>query len=159
MLHDGHPDAPAFEAAVLGVCTSLAKQVVRDGEGARTLIEVRVVGALNDEDARMAARAIASSSLVKTAVFGGDPNWGRVLCAAGYSGAELDADHATLLLEDMCLLRQGEAQPYDRTSASSLLLAPDVHFTLDLGLGDGSAVAWGCDLSYEYVRINAEYTT
>ncbi len=154
-----HPDAPVFELALREVCVSLARQVVRDGEGARTLIEARVIGARSETDARLAARAIVSSALVKTAVFGGDPNWGRVLCAAGYSGAALDPDRATLLLEDICLLRWGEAQEYDRASASRALLLPDVHFTLDLGLGDGRAVAWGCDLSYEYVKVNAEYTT
>jgi len=159
LLDADHPDAPAFEHALREVCVSLARQVVRDGEGARTLIEARVIGARSEADARLAALAIVSSSLVKTAVFGGEPNWGRVLCAAGYSGADLDPDRATLLLEDICLLRWGEAQEYDRTAASQALLLPDVHFSLDLGLGDGRAVAWGCDLSYDYVKINAEYTT
>jgi len=159
LLGAGHVDAPAFEQALREVCVMLARQVVRDGEGARTLIEARVIGARSEADARLAARAIVSSALVKTAVFGGDPNWGRVLCAAGYSGADLDPDRATLLLEDICLLRWGEAQEYDRAAASKALLSPDVHFSLDLGLGDGRAVAWGCDLSYEYVKVNAEYTT
>ena len=159
LLHAGHPDAPTFERALHEVCVSLARQVVRDGEGARTLIEARVIGARSEADARLAARAIVSSALVKTAVFGGDPNWGRVLCAAGYSGADLDPDRATLLLEDICLLRWGEAQEYDRAAASQALLLPDVHVSLDLGIGDGRAVAWGCDLSYDYVKINAEYTT
>ncbi|MGH2410900.1 MAG: bifunctional ornithine acetyltransferase/N-acetylglutamate synthase, partial [Chloroflexota bacterium] len=158
-LDADHPDAPAFEQALREACVSLARQVARDGEGARTLIEARVIGARSEADARLAARAIVSSALVKTAVFGGDPNWGRVLCAAGYSGADFDPDRATLLLEDICLLRWGEAQDYDRAAATRALLLPDVHFSLDLGLGDGRAVAWGCDLSYDYVKINAEYTT
>ena len=159
LLEEGHPDAPVFERALREVCISLAKQVVRDGEGARTVIEARVVGARSEAEARLAARAVVSSALVKTAVFGGDPNWGRVLCAAGYSGADLDPDRATLFLEDICLLRWGESQEYDRAAASRALVQPDVRIALDLGLGDGKAVAWGCDLSYEYVKINAEYTT
>jgi glutamate N-acetyltransferase/amino-acid N-acetyltransferase len=159
LLEAGHPDAPVFERALREVCISLAKQVVRDGEGARTVIEARVVGARSEAEARLAARAVVSSALVKTAVFGGDPNWGRVLCAAGYSGADLDPDRATLFLEDICLLRWGESQEYDRAAASRALVQPDVRIALDLGLGDGKAVAWGCDLSYEYVKINAEYTT
>jgi glutamate N-acetyltransferase/amino-acid N-acetyltransferase len=159
LLDASHADAPVFERLLRDVCISLGKQIVRDGEGARTLIEARVVGARTEVDARLAARAIVSSALVKTAVFGGDPNWGRVLCAAGYSGADLDADRATLFLEDICLLRWGEAQEYDRTAASQALLQADCRLSLDLGLGDGKAVAWGCDMSYEYVKINAEYTT
>jgi glutamate N-acetyltransferase / amino-acid N-acetyltransferase len=158
-LDASHVDAPIFERLLRDVCISLGKQIVRDGEGARTLIEARVVGARSEADARLAARAIVSSALVKTAVFGGDPNWGRVLCAAGYSGADLDADRATLFLEDICLLRWGEAQEYDRVAASQALVQADCRLSLDLGLGDGKAVAWGCDMSYEYVKINAEYTT
>jgi glutamate N-acetyltransferase/amino-acid N-acetyltransferase len=158
-LDASHVDAPVFERLLRDVCISLGKQIVRDGEGARTLIEARVVGARSEADARLAARAIVSSALVKTAVFGGDPNWGRVLCAAGYSGADLDADRATLFLEDICLLRWGEAQEYDRVAASQALVQADCRLSLDLGLGDGKAVAWGCDMSYEYVKINAEYTT
>jgi glutamate N-acetyltransferase / amino-acid N-acetyltransferase len=158
-LDASHVDAPIFERLLRDVCISLGKQIVRDGEGARTLIEARVVGARSEADARLAARAIVSSALVKTAVFGGDPNWGRVLCAAGYSSADLDADRATLFLEDICLLRWGEAQEYDRVAASEALVQADCRLALDLGLGDGKAVAWGCDMSYEYVKINAEYTT
>ena len=132
---------------------------MRDGEGARTLIEVRVVGAQSDEDAARIARAVTLSPLVKSAVFGGDPNWGRVICAAGNAGVPFSPDSATLHLEDICLLNRGSVTTYDRTRATDLLKAPDVTFTLEAGLGEGSAIAWGCDLSYEYVRINAEYTT
>jgi glutamate N-acetyltransferase/amino-acid N-acetyltransferase len=154
-----HADADAFEAALQRVCITLAQGVVRDGEGVRSLIEVRVGGAVDDAEARRIARSIASSTLVKTAVFGGDPNWGRVLCAAGYAGAALEVERATLHLGEICLFRSGAPQPYDRASATALLRQPDVVFRLDLGLGEGTGVAWGCDLGYEYVRINAEYTT
>jgi glutamate N-acetyltransferase/amino-acid N-acetyltransferase len=158
-LDGHHPDAAAFERALQEVCQSLAIAVVRDGEGAHTLIEVAVTGATSDADARAVARSITTSNLVKTAVFGGDPNWGRVICAAGNAGVPIDADRATLYLADICLFRRGAGLAYDRAVASALLKQPDVRFSLDLALGEGSAVAWGCDMSYEYVRINAEYTT
>jgi glutamate N-acetyltransferase/amino-acid N-acetyltransferase len=155
----GGAGADDFAGALAEVCTDLAKQLVQDGEGARTLIEIRVQGARDDADARRAARVISASNLVKTAVFGGDPNWGRVICAAGYSGAALEVDRATLWLGDVCLFRAGVGLPYSREFASELLRRPRTSFTLDLGLGEGAAVAWTCDMSYDYVRINGEYTT
>jgi glutamate N-acetyltransferase/amino-acid N-acetyltransferase len=159
LIGEGTAGAELFSRALLDVCTTLAKEIVRDGEGAHCLIEIRVTGAHSGSDARQIARSISASALVKTAVFGADPNWGRVLCAAGYSGGELDPDRATLHLDDICLLRLGTGMPYDRSRATELLRQPLVTFSLDLGLGDGAAVAWGCDMSYDYVRINAEYTT
>jgi glutamate N-acetyltransferase/amino-acid N-acetyltransferase len=152
-------ESQLFADALLEVCGALAKQIVQDAEGARSMIEVRVTSARNQDEARSIARAITTSTLVKTAVFGGDPNWGRILCAAGYSGADIEPAHATLHLNDVCLFRQGIGMPYDRDVATKLLLEPVVTFALDVGLGSGTAVAWGCDMSYEYVRINAEYTT
>jgi glutamate N-acetyltransferase/amino-acid N-acetyltransferase len=156
-----HIDAQAslFQEALNQVCTELAKAVVRDGEGARTLIEVRIEGASSDADAARIARAITVSPLVKAAVFGGDPNWGRVICAAGNAEVPFEAERATLSLNDICLLDHGTVVQYDRDRASRVLKESTVTFTLDLGLGHGTATAWGCDLSYEYVRINAEYTT
>jgi glutamate N-acetyltransferase/amino-acid N-acetyltransferase len=159
LISEGTDGAEQFAEALLDVCTVLAKEIVQDGEGARSLIEIHVTGARDQSDARKIARAISASALVKTAVFGGDPNWGRVLCAAGYSGGELEPEKSTLHLNDICLLRLGAGLPYDRARASELLRQSHVMFTLDIGLGDGEAVAWGCDMSYEYVRINAEYTT
>jgi glutamate N-acetyltransferase/amino-acid N-acetyltransferase len=158
-IGEGSAGADAFETALTAVCIDLARAVARDGEGARSLIEVAVTGATDDAAARQIARSIASSSLVKTAVFGGDPNWGRVLCAAGYAGPDLEVERATLHLGEICLFRLGVPQRYDRAEATELLKQPDVRFVLDLGLGTGNGVAWGCDLSYEYVKINAEYTT
>jgi glutamate N-acetyltransferase/amino-acid N-acetyltransferase len=159
LLDAHHAGARAFEHALLAVCQSLAIAVVRDGEGARTLIEVTITGAQSDHDGRAVARSIATSNLVKTAVFGGDPNWGRIICAAGNADVPIDVDRTTLHLGDVCLFRAGVGVPYDKAVASALLKQPDVHIRLDLGLGAGSATAWGCDMSYEYVRINAEYTT
>lgn len=158
-VREGSAAAETFEAALTAVCVELAKAVARDGEGARSLIEVTVSGATDDAAARRIARSVASSTLVKTAVFGTDPNWGRVLCAAGYAGPELDVERTTLHLGDICLFRRGAPQPYDRSAAAALLALPDVRFALDLGLGGGSGVAWGCDMGYEYIKINAEYTT
>jgi len=159
LLHASHPAADLFSEALSLLCVDLAKQLVADGEGARTLIEVQVAGARNAQDARDIARAISRSNLVKTAVFGGDPNWGRVICAAGYAGCDFDAGIATLYLDDVCLFAQGFGLAYARERAEALLKQPSVTFRLELGLGDGAATAWGCDMSYEYVRINAEYTT
>jgi glutamate N-acetyltransferase/amino-acid N-acetyltransferase len=154
-----HADAARFEAALTQVCTYLAKEVVRDGEGAHSLIDVRARGATSEADARAIARAVTLSPLVKTAVFGGDPNWGRVICAAANADAPFDPDRAALYLGDILLFRDGAGVPFDRERASALLKQPEVTFTLDLGLGEAEATAWGCDLSYDYVRINAEYTT
>jgi glutamate N-acetyltransferase/amino-acid N-acetyltransferase len=154
-----HPHAALFQEALNYVCIELARAVVRDGEGARTLIEVQVEGAASEADAARIARAVTVSPLVKAAVFGGDPNWGRVICAAGNAEVPFEADRATLHLEDICLLDHGSVVEYDHHRAAQVLKEPEVRFTLDLGLGRGAARAWGCDLSYEYVRINAEYTT
>jgi len=153
-----------FEEGVQYVLTELAKQMAKDGEGATKLIEARVTGAKEYEDASLAAKAIVRSPLVKSAIFGNDPNWGRVLAAAGYSGAELEQDKLSLSFAsgagEVELVKAGEISG----SASPELLkeimaGEEIVITLDLGLGEESATAWGCDLTYDYVRINAEYTT
>ncbi|MGB6895456.1 MAG: bifunctional glutamate N-acetyltransferase/amino-acid acetyltransferase ArgJ [Dehalococcoidia bacterium] len=157
-IEHGHPAAPAFQAAVREVCTALARRLARDGEGATKLIEVRVEGAASVDDARRAARTVAGSPLVKAALHGGDPNWGRVLTAAGRSGAELEETRITLHLQDTCVF-QGAPVPFDEPGLGAALSHPEVRIHLDLGVGQGAATAWGCDLSQEYVRINSEYTT
>jgi glutamate N-acetyltransferase / amino-acid N-acetyltransferase len=159
LIGEEQSGADIFAAALLEVCTDLAKQLAQDGEGARTLIEIRVDGARDQADARRVARTISASNLVKTAVFGGDPNWGRIICAAGYAGAEMDLNRSSLFLEDLCLFRDGTGCPYSAEHAAALLRKPQVTIRLTMGLGQGSAVAWTCDMSYDYVRINAEYTT
>jgi glutamate N-acetyltransferase/amino-acid N-acetyltransferase len=158
-LHAMHPAAAVFADALTTLCVDLAKQLAADGEGARTLVEIQVAGARSVHDAREIARSISRSNLVKTAVFGGDPNWGRIICAAGYAGCDFDPDLATLFLNDVRIYDKGLGLPYSREVTSAMLKAPEVIVRLDLGLGDGSATAWGCDMSYDYVRINAEYTT
>ena len=148
-----------IEEAITHVATELAKAIVRDGEGATTLIEINVTGAQSDDDARQAARVISTSPLVKTAVFGNDPNWGRVMMALGRSGIEMQESRVTLHFNDICVLENGQAVPFDRDEAVERMKQPEVRFDISLALADGSATAWTCDFSYEYVRINGEYTT
>jgi len=158
-IDEHSPLAAAFQEALDVVMMHLAKEIARDGEGASKFVEVRVRGARSQHEARLAARAIAGSSLVKAAVYGADPNWGRILCAAGYSGAEVDASVADVTVGEIPLMRRGEILRFDRAAASAALRGPDVLLGVDLHLGDGEAVAWGCDLTEQYVKINAEYTT
>jgi len=151
--------ALAFQQALNQVCLHLARAIACDGEGASRLIEIKVNGARNLSDARLAARTIASSSLVKTAIHGCDPNWGRIIAAAGRSGAGVDQNRSDVYIENMCLLKSGVPLPFDKKQAAALLNHEEVSLRLDLNLGQANAVAWGCDLSEEYVVINSEYTT
>lgn len=153
-----------FEEGLLYVLTELAKKMAKDGEGATKLIEARVTGAKEYEDARLAAKAIVRSPLVKTAIFGKDPNWGRVVAAAGYSGADLEQDKLSLSFtgggEEVELVKAGEISGFaDLGLLKKIMATEEIVITLDLGMGEESATAWGCDLTYDYVRINAEYTT
>jgi glutamate N-acetyltransferase/amino-acid N-acetyltransferase len=149
----------AFEEALAYVCEYLAKAIAADGEGATRLLEVTVTGAQSTEDARSAARTIASSPLVKAAVNGADPNWGRVVCAAGRSGAVMEPDRVSMTLCGTPVMAQGMPVPFDDSALRARLKEDVVNVTVDLGLGDGCATAWGCDLSHDYVTINASYTT
>jgi len=149
----------AFTEALRAVCHHLSQAIVRDGEGATKLVEIRVEGARTTEDARRAARTIAYSLLTKTAMFGGDPNWGRILAALGRSGAEVDPDRVVLDLGGLVLFRSGSAEAYDLKSAEAAVAGPQIAVHIDLGLGAGRATVWTCYLSYDYVRINAEYHT
>ncbi len=148
-----------FGAALTEVCTALARQVAADGEGATKLLEATVTGAATEQDAAQAARAVVRSSLVKAAMYGNDPNWGRIVCAAGYSGATFDPAQARLTLQGIQLFAAGTPLPFDATAASAALHSSEVRIDLDLGAGAANATAWGCDLSPEYVHINADYTT
>jgi glutamate N-acetyltransferase / amino-acid N-acetyltransferase len=159
MVKTGTPKAARFQQALDKVCMYLAKEAVRDGEGATKLIEVKVSGAASAKDARLCARTIIGSSLVKTAVYGSDPNWGRVVAAAGRSGAALEAEKTELFMGDFHLFKNGIPLPFDKKAAKKYMDGKEVHFHLDLHLGKGEATAWGCDLTEEYVKINAEYTT
>jgi len=153
------PAYNAFCAALETVCRKLAVAVARDGEGATKLLEVRVLGAATEEDARLAAKSVAGSSLVKAAVFGADANWGRVLCAAGYSGAAFDPGTVDIYLNEIKVAENGGALPFDEEAAALALGQKEVVFTIDFKQGPGRATAWGCDLTYDYVRINGSYRT
>jgi glutamate N-acetyltransferase/amino-acid N-acetyltransferase len=155
----GTPEAERLEAAIVEVARELARAIARDGEGATRMIAVRVEGAESDEEARTAARAVASSSLVKTAVHGGDPNWGRIVCALGYSGAELALDKLHLSIGGLVVFERGAGVDVDLSAVRRAFEQPEIEIVATLGLAGGHAEAWGCDLSEEYVRINADYTT
>jgi len=148
-----------FQKALDAVCLYLAKCVARDGEGATKLIEVTVEGALNEEQARLAARTIAGSPLFKAAVHGNDPNWGRIVAALGRSGAKVNERKLDVYLNDVCVMKQGSPVPFGRQELGTSLAGKEVSVRLYLNLGGGKAVAWGCDLSEEYVTINSAYTS
>jgi glutamate N-acetyltransferase/amino-acid N-acetyltransferase len=152
---------PEFTDALTDVCASLARQIARDGEGATRLVELRITGGATERQAHRVGDAIACSPLVKTAIHGNDPNWGRILAAAGYSGEAIEPERVGLWFGDgdVQLLDRGLPVVFDAARASSLLKQDPAIIHLDLGLGSGSAVVWTCDFSAEYVRINADYTT
>ena len=152
-------EANAFQQGLDQVCIYLAKAVAGDGEGASKLIEVTVSGAISVAEARLAARTVVSSPLVKAAVHGSDPNWGRIIAAVGRSGAEVVESKLDLYLGDICLVRGGKSLPFSKPSAVELLSRGEVPIGLQLNLGTAEATAWGCDLSEEYVTINSQYTT
>jgi glutamate N-acetyltransferase/amino-acid N-acetyltransferase len=153
------PGADAFQAALDVVCMELAKAIARDGEGASKLIEVVVENALSESDARAAALSVASSMLVKSAIHGADPNWGRIIVALGYSGAQVTEELVALHINDVCIMEGGRPIPYFKDAVALSMSGTDVSLRLDLGLGDARATAWGCDLSEEYVTFNSAYTT
>jgi glutamate N-acetyltransferase/amino-acid N-acetyltransferase len=149
----------AFADALRSVCLRLALGIVRGGEGATKLVTVNVTGATSPVEARKAAKAIANSLLVKTAIHGGDPNWGRLIAVAGRAGVGFELNRAQVMIGPILLFKDG--RPYDEAApeAASYLKNTDVVVSVDLGVGHGSSTVWTCDLSAEYVRINAEYRT
>ena len=156
------PDGEDYEAfceGLLFVCTELVKMLARDGEGATKLVEVVVKGAKNREDAEKAARAVAESPLVKTAVFANDANWGRIMMAIGKSGAEFDPYQVDVWLADYQLVKAGMDAGYDEDKATALFAQDPVRITIDLRAGDTEITMWTCDYSYDYIRINADYRT
>jgi glutamate N-acetyltransferase/amino-acid N-acetyltransferase len=149
-----------FAGQVDAVCSALARAIASDAEGASHLITIDVEGLRTEEEARRVAKAVADSALVKTAVFGADPNWGRVVSAAGYAGVEFEERNLSLWMGDFLLYQSGTPQPFDAALASAYLKNHrDVSFRLRFDLGDARCRFWTCDLGYEYVRLNAEYTT
>ena len=162
-------DIDDFQNALNFVCVELAKMIARDGEGATKMMEVTVAGARNRDDAIKAAKAVVRSPLVKTALFGADPNWGRIVTAVGYSGAFVDPEALSLALSDgkdtsvvlveKGLIKSASADRLDEGALSEIMNRTEISILVDLGVGAAAATAWGCDLTDDYVRINAEYTT
>jgi glutamate N-acetyltransferase/amino-acid N-acetyltransferase len=151
--------ATVFQEKINYACIQLAKAIARDGEGASKLIEVTILGAVNTEDARLTAKTIASSPLVKTAIHGNNPNWGRIIAAAGRSGATLVESKLNLYIGDVCLIEEGDSLPFNKDHIEDILKGSEISIELNLNLGEETATAWGCDLSEEYVTINSQYTT
>ncbi|MBD2530166.1 bifunctional ornithine acetyltransferase/N-acetylglutamate synthase [Nostoc flagelliforme FACHB-838] len=161
-------EAEKLEAMLTAVCQHLAKAIARDGEGATCLIEVEVTGAHDEISARQIAKTIAGSSLVKSAIFGRDPNWGRIAAAAGRAGVPFEQENLQIKLGNFLMLENGQPLQFERAAASAYLKKASVGaylqedtvlISVNVGNGHGSGKAWGCDLSYDYVKINAEYTT
>lgn len=156
-------DYDAFCAALRAVTARLAREIARDGEGATKLLECAVRNAPDEDSARLAARAVVSSNLFKSAMFGGDANWGRILCALGYSGAEFDPEKTDISLLSSAgavkVCENGEAAAFSEELASMVLARDEIFISVDLKSGEAGAVAWGCDLTYEYVKINGDYRT
>ena len=156
---EGTGAAGVFQQALDRVCIYLAKCIARDGEGATKLIEVTVNGAVSQSDAVAAARTVVSSPLLKAAVYGCDPNWGRVVAALGRSGAKVEEKTLDVYMGTTRVLKAGTPQPFDDAAVAKYLKSEEVSITANLNLGMASATAWGCDLTEEYVRINSQYTT
>jgi glutamate N-acetyltransferase/amino-acid N-acetyltransferase len=160
-LQESNSDYEIFKEAFIYVHKTLAKKIIRDGEGASKFVEVEVRGTKTKGDARKLAKSVITSSLVKTALFGEDANWGRVLCALGYSGADFDPLKVSLVFSSQAgmitLLNDGAPIAFDEDEAKRVLSETDIHIAVEMEEGDEKAVAWGCDLSYDYVKINGDY--
>ncbi len=158
-IGEGSDEAQAFQEALTYICTALAKDLVRDAEGAQRLIEVVVDGARDLGEARLAAREIAGSMLVKAMIHGRDPNWGRVMMALGKSGIEFEESSVDLFVNEIHLVHDGVAHSYHKDAVIRAMSVPEVRLRVTVGAGDASATAWGCDLTEEYVTLNAAYST
>lgn len=152
-----HEDWDVFVELLNKTCEDLAKMIARDGEGATKLIEVAVQGAADDQQAGKVAKSVVGSSLVKTAVYGADANWGRIIAAVGYSGAVIDPDTIDTFIGPIQLLKDSQPVSFSEEEASNYLKNDTVKIIVDLNIGSGAGKAWGCDLTYDYVRINASY--
>jgi len=148
-----------FVTLLTDVCRTLAVKIVADGEGATRVVEVRIEGAASEKDARLAARAIANSPLLKCAIHGGDPNWGRVVSAVGYSGAKMDPEKTRHWIGPTLVFANGTPTKFNRPACAKYMKSDHVLLRVDLGLGRGAATVYTCDLSKEYVTINADYHT
>ena len=157
------PDYDAFLAALRALCTELAKKMASDGEGARHLITCTVQGAKSEKSAETIAKSVVSSTLTKAAIFGADANWGRVLCAMGYSGEDFDPDqvnvHFASAAGDVQVCAKGRGLDFDEDLAKKVLTEHDVEINISMGEGEASCTCWGCDITYDYIKINGDYRT
>ncbi|MGB8001670.1 MAG: bifunctional ornithine acetyltransferase/N-acetylglutamate synthase [Anaerobacillus sp.] len=158
-LSESHPEWESFISALEHVCQKLAKLIAKDGEGATKLVEVHVNGAQTENGAKAIAKSVVGSSLVKTAIYGTDANWGRIVCAIGYSGESVEEDSLSISLGQIKVVDHGITTEFSEEKAKTYLENEDIHIYIDLHKGNEAATAWGCDLSYDYVRINASYRT
>jgi glutamate N-acetyltransferase / amino-acid N-acetyltransferase len=158
-LSPEHPEWSTFIQLLKANCESLAKQIARDGEGATKLVEVSVIGAVSNEEARAVAKQIVGSNLVKTAIYGADANWGRIIGAVGQANAFVNPNTVDIRLGTMELLKASNPLVYSEEQAKAYLEQDKIEITVNLNVGSGSGLAWGCDLSYDYVKINASYRT
>ena len=158
-LLPGTEDFERFGTALAGLCTEIAKALVRDGEGATKFVEIEVTGAADVAGARQVARSVAQSQLCKTAFYGQDANWGRIACAAGYSGADFDPALLDVHIQGIRVLERGQPTRYSEEEIQRLMREPELSVRLDLQSGSGRAVFWTSDLSLDYVKINADYRT
>jgi glutamate N-acetyltransferase / amino-acid N-acetyltransferase len=158
-LTKDHPSWDLFLEGFKIVSESLAKQIARDGEGATKLVEVNVSGATSVEAASAIGKSIISSNLVKTAIYGSDPNWGRIVCAIGYSGEQIEPNLVSVAIGPYQMVEKGLPSPMDEGEVKKYLEQENIHIYVNLNQGEAVATAWGCDLSYDYVKINASYRT
>jgi glutamate N-acetyltransferase/amino-acid N-acetyltransferase len=156
-LSPDHPDWKVFVELLFKTCESLAKQIAKDGEGATKLVEVEVAGAADDADARKVAKQIVGSNLVKTAIYGADANWGRIIGAVGQTDAKVDINSVSVAIGPVKMLEKSQPLPFSEEVAKDYLEGDFVQIFVDLNVGNGTGKAWGCDLSYDYVKINASY--
>ena len=162
-ITDENADFAAFKTALAAVTTYLCRMIAADGEGATKLLECKVCGAKDTNTAKTVAKSVVCSSLFKAAMFGADANWGRVLCAIGYSGADVDVEKVDVAFRSakgkIVVCEKGAGVPFSEEKAKEILLEKEIEVLLTLGDGDGKATAWGCDLTYDYVKINGDYRT
>lgn len=159
LISEPGPEYRLFVEALETVCLTLAKMLVQDGEGATKLVEIRVQGGATEADALQVGKAIATSNLVKTALFGEDANWGRILAAVGYSGVDVLPERVRIFLGDLPVCSGGVGLAFDEAKAKRILAAKEIGITVDLGQAAAEATVWTCDLSYDYIKINGSYRT
>ena len=162
-IREKGPDYEAFLAALRALCVELAKKMASDGEGAKHLITCAVSGARDERSAETIAKSVISSTLTKAAIFGADANWGRVLCAMGYSGEDFDPDRVDVRFAsaagEIMVCEKGRGLDFDETAAKKILTEHDVEILISMGQGEGSCTCWGCDITYDYIKINGDYRT